>query len=119
MVAVTHSKLSRQAGQLEDTLSVLNRLTTEAGTLLDVLGSQLHDLTTMTAPIRSRASALTVAQQNITAIKGNVDELLEHLDTSRRVRICSPLIIHTHLKQAHFHWVFSPIISVGIMPSPS
>jgi len=51
-----------------------------------MLGGRLSDLGRVTAPIHSRATALTAAQRNIAAAKEAVDSLLEHLDTSRRVR---------------------------------
>ena len=60
-------------------------MTSEAGGLLDSLGASLDSLSTLTAPIHSRATALTVAQRNIAATKGEVDALLEHLGTPRRV----------------------------------
>ena len=62
----------------------MSRLTNEAGALLDVLGGSLHQLGALTAPIHSRATALTAAQRNIAATKGEVDALLEHLDNARR-----------------------------------
>lgn len=65
---------------------MLNRLTSESVALLDVLGSSLAHLADVTAPIHCRATALTSAQQHIAATKEAVDKLLEHLDTSRRVR---------------------------------
>jgi hypothetical protein len=67
-------------------LQVLDRLSSESSQLLDVLGATLHELTGLTAPIHSRATALTQAQRNIAAANAAVDELLDHLDTSRRVR---------------------------------
>jgi hypothetical protein len=63
----------------------LGRLTDEAGTLLDVLGGSLGQLGALTAPIHSRATALTAAQRNVAATKAEVDSLLDHLDTARRV----------------------------------
>lgn len=63
----------------------LSRLTNEASTLLDILGDSLGQLGGLTAPIHSRATALTAAQRNVAATKGEVDVLLEHLETSRRV----------------------------------
>lgn len=66
---------------------VLDRLTKESVQLLNVLDSSLTHLSEVTAPIHSRATALTAAQHNIAGTKEAVDKLLEHLDTSRRVRI--------------------------------
>jgi hypothetical protein len=66
-------------------LQVLDRLSNESSQLLDVLGHTLHELTGLTAPIHSRATALTQAQRNIAAANAAVDELLDNLDTSRRV----------------------------------
>jgi hypothetical protein len=74
-----------QLGQLEAALSVLNRVTSEEGALLDLLATSLVDLTELTAPIQRRATALTTAHDNIAATKRAVDTLLDHLDTSRRV----------------------------------
>jgi hypothetical protein len=51
-----------------------------------VLGSSLADMGRLTAPIHSRATALTAAAANIAAAQGAVAALLQHLDTSRRVR---------------------------------
>eukprot|EP00877_Chromochloris_zofingiensis_P001608 jgi/Chrzof1/11448/Cz05g37010.t1 len=79
-------KLVRKTDQLDSTLLLLDRLTTEAGQLLEVLGTSLHQLTVLTAPVHSRATALTHAQQNIASTKQAVDELVQHLDTSRRVQ---------------------------------
>jgi hypothetical protein len=89
-------KLGKKADHLKDTLKVLDRLTDEAGQLLDSLGAGLAHLNDLTAPIKSRASALTVAQANIAAAKGRVDELVEHVSTSRRVS-SSPI---THVASA-------------------
>jgi len=44
-------------------------------------GHVLYDLTNQTAPIRSRATALTAAQRNIAAAKESVDQLLDHMGT--------------------------------------
>jgi hypothetical protein len=68
---------------------VLDRLSNESSQLLDVLGHTLHELTGLTAPIHSRATALTQAQRNIAAANAAVDELLDNLDTSRRVSAAS------------------------------
>jgi hypothetical protein len=81
----------QKAAQLAHTLGLVDRLTTEADQVLDSLGHSLHELTALTAPIHARATALTDAQRNIAATKAAVGELLEHLDTSRRVgcaRVC-------------------------------
>lgn len=85
-------KLVRKTDQLDSTLLLLDRLTTEAGQLLEVLGTSLHQLTVLTAPVHSRATALTHAQQNIASTKQAVDELVQHLDTSRRVSGYTPKI---------------------------
>lgn len=82
---------SRKAGFVQDRLQVLDRLSVESSDLLNVLGQTLHQLTALTAPIHSRATALTNAQQNIAAAKQAVDQLLEHLETSRRVSAARPL----------------------------
>jgi hypothetical protein len=74
-------------------VQVLNRLTNESVQLLDVLGGSLAQLSQVTAPIHSRATALTAAQRNIAAAKDSVDKLLEHLDTSRRVS--NPIFLGT------------------------
>ncbi|GBG00340.1 hypothetical protein Rsub_13072 [Raphidocelis subcapitata] len=84
-MAAAEQRLGTRVEALGDMLSVLSRLTSEAGGLLDSLGASLDSLGTLTAPIHSRATALTVAQRNIAATKGEVDALLEHLDTPRRV----------------------------------
>lgn len=78
---------------------VLDRLTNESVQLLDVLGQTLHELTELTAPIHSRATALTNAQANINAGNQAVDELLEHLDTSSRVS--SVQLTYTRTTHAH------------------
>jgi hypothetical protein len=64
---------------------VLNRLSNESVQLLELLGGNLAQLAQVTAPIHSRARALTAAQHNIAAAKDSMDKLLQHLDTSRRV----------------------------------
>ncbi|KAI8467925.1 MAG: Cullin repeat-like-containing domain protein [Monoraphidium minutum] len=78
-------KLSQRVEALDDMLGVLGRLTREAGALLDVLGGSLGHLGALTAPIHSRATALTAAQRNVASTKAEVDALLDHLDTARRV----------------------------------
>ena len=78
-------QIGKKTDYLRDTLGVLDRLTDETGQLLDSLGRTLYDLNHLTAPIKSRASALTVAQTNIVAAKSRVDELVDHVSTSRRV----------------------------------
>jgi hypothetical protein len=96
-------KLGRKADQLQDTLGLLDRLTTEAGQLLDALGQSLYELTDLTAPIHARATALTAAQANVAETKKAVDELLEHLDTSRRVRCHGPKQAHACLRLCPLH----------------
>lgn len=71
---------------------VLGRLSAESCALLDALGASLHELTGLTAPIHCRATALTQAQRNISAANAAVDELLDNLDTSRRVRLLGAVI---------------------------
>jgi hypothetical protein len=84
--SVALDKLERKADHLKETLNVLDRLTGEAGQLLDVLGHTLYELGKLTAPINQRATALTIAQTNVAASKQQIDELLDNIDTSRRVR---------------------------------
>ncbi|KIZ02022.1 Exocyst complex component 7 [Monoraphidium neglectum] len=84
-MAMATERLGQRVEALGDMLSVLGRLTDEAGTLLDVLGGSLGQLGALTAPIHSRATALTAAQRNVAATKAEVDSLLDHLDTARRV----------------------------------
>ena len=94
-------KLERKADHLKDTLNVLDRLTGEAGQLLDVLGHTLYELGKLTAPINQRATALTIAQTNVAASKQQIDELLENIDTSRRV--CLPPLMLYCLQKAKAH----------------
>lgn len=84
--AASAPKLPGKAGIVDERLQVLNRLASESVALLDVLGGSLAQLSAVTAPIHSRATALTAAQRNIGSAKESVDKLLEHLDTSRRVQ---------------------------------
>lgn len=51
--------------------------------MLDVLGGSLGTLGALTAPIHSRAAALSAAQVHIAGTKGEVDALLEALDAAR------------------------------------
>ncbi|WIA09825.1 hypothetical protein OEZ85_009200 [Tetradesmus obliquus] len=83
---VGDTRLSKKAGYIHDRLQVLGRLSAESCALLDALGASLHELTGLTAPIHCRATALTQAQRNISAANAAVDELLDNLDTSRRVQ---------------------------------
>lgn len=77
---------SRRAAFVGERLAVLQRLSSESVELLDVMDSTLADLSTLTAPIHSRATALTAAQRNIAVAVAALDELMQHLATPRRVR---------------------------------
>jgi len=85
-------RVSRKAGQLEQTLVLFGRLSSEAGNLLMHLSQQMEELTSHTAPIHERAAALSTAQLNVDATKASVDRLLDSLDVSRRVsnQMCWP-----------------------------
>lgn len=76
---------NRKADFISNRLQVLDRLTSESVELLGTLGAHLQEVGSITSPIHSRTTALTGAQRNIAAAKQAVDELLEHLETSRRV----------------------------------
>eukprot|EP00879_Flechtneria_rotunda_P025217 GHRR01026787.1.p1 GENE.GHRR01026787.1~~GHRR01026787.1.p1 ORF type:complete len:607 (+),score=217.54 GHRR01026787.1:931-2751(+) len=85
-MAIAATLSSKKAAYIKDRLKVLDRVTNESVQVLDVLGHTLYELTNITAPIRSRATALTAAQRNIAGTKAALDELLDHLNTGRRVQ---------------------------------
>eukprot|EP00775_Hariotina_reticulata_P010615 gene10615-10773_t len=78
--------LSKRVSFINERLQVLDRLSDESVQLLDVLGHSLYEVSNLTAPIHMRATALTSAQRNIAAAKDAVDQLIEHVGTSRRVQ---------------------------------
>lgn len=80
-------RASKRVSFINERLQVLDRLSNESVQLLDVLGHSLYEIANLTAPIHMRATALTSAQRNIAAAKDAVDQLIQHMGTSRRVCI--------------------------------
>ena len=64
----------------------LQELTKEACTVLDSYCAQVNVLDNLLAPVASRTLALSQARQNIKKARERAEEVLDHLDTSRKVR---------------------------------
>jgi hypothetical protein len=92
--------LAANAEQLSTSVQLHLRLALEQGGVLQALLDQLGQLSAQLAPIHERATALTEAEQNITATRSSVDELLRHIETSRQVRTL-PGRLWVVLTQAH------------------
>jgi hypothetical protein len=54
--------------------------------ILNELEDQLGELARVTQPIYTRTRALTWARENIKKVQQRADEVLEHIDVSRKVR---------------------------------
>ena len=64
----------------------VQELTKEACTVLDSYCAQVNVLDNLLAPVASRTLALSQARQNIKKARERAEEVLDHLDTSRKVR---------------------------------
>ncbi len=74
------------AAQLRADLALLEASTREAAQLLDLAAWRLGELDRGSAPLTSKTRTLTRAKESISAAKARSEEVLEHLDASRRVR---------------------------------
>lgn len=74
------------AAQLRADLALLEASTREAAQLLDLAAWQLGELDRGAAGLTSKTRTLTRAKESISAAKARSEEVLEHLDASRRVR---------------------------------
>lgn len=74
------------AAQLRADLALLEASTREAAQLLDLAAWQLGELDRGTAALTSKTRPLARAKESIAAAKARSEEVLEHLDASRRVR---------------------------------
>lgn len=78
-------QLSRRAGHLDEDLVTIDAVSNEAGDVLAALCSKLRHLSNITAPIHTKAKALTTAQQNMKATKELADALVQNLDKARKL----------------------------------
>ncbi|GLC40352.1 hypothetical protein PLESTB_001679800 [Pleodorina starrii] len=77
--------LAEQAEQISTALQLHARLSSEGDVVLRSLQEKLSELNRKLAPIHERATALTWAEENITLAKAETNELLQHIDASRKV----------------------------------
>uniref|UniRef100_A0A061RPB9 Exocyst subunit exo70 family protein n=2 Tax=Tetraselmis sp. GSL018 TaxID=582737 RepID=A0A061RPB9_9CHLO len=78
-------RFALRAKTLRERLQQNQVVTGEAASILVEFEDQLASLCRATEPIRTRTQALTRAQLNIERIQAHAEELLEHLDVSRKV----------------------------------
>lgn len=78
--------LQDTADRLETAMHNNKLLGKQSSSVLGQLQSSLLQMSKTVAPIHERATQLTWAQQNITSTRAATEELLQCLDTSRRVR---------------------------------
>ncbi|KAL4444856.1 hypothetical protein ABPG77_003906 [Micractinium sp. CCAP 211/92] len=74
------------AAQLRADLALLEASTREAAQLLDLAAWRLGELDRGSAPLTSKTRTLTRAKESISAAKARSEEVLEHLDASRRLQ---------------------------------
>lgn len=67
-------------------LALLDSSAKEAASLLDLASWQLGELARQAFPMTGKTLALTRAKENIAAAKQRSEEVLEHLDASRKVQ---------------------------------
>lgn len=77
--------MAEAAAALRADLALLDTGTKEAAALLDLVAWQLGELGRQAAPMTSKTLALARARQNIQAARAASEEVLEHLDASRKV----------------------------------
>eukprot|EP00873_Tetraselmis_striata_P012678 jgi/Tetstr1/432942/TSEL_022280.t1 len=78
-------ELAARLAALEDNLQQSDLLTGTAVGILDELEGQLTELARVTRPIYTRTQALTWARGNIKQVQRRADEVLQHMDVSRKV----------------------------------
>lgn len=93
--------VASQAEQLASAIQLQARLGSEGSAVLKVLDQRLAGLNKQLAPIHDRATTLTWAEQNINRAKAATDELLQFLDTSRKVLARRPQL---YVPPATDHW---------------
>ncbi len=81
--------VAEAAAQLRTELHLLDASTREAASLLDLASWQLGELDRGSTAMTARTAALVRAQQAISAAKQRSEEVLEHLDASRKVGAAS------------------------------
>eukprot|EP00198_Chlamydomonas_reinhardtii_P013432 XP_001702769.1 component of the exocyst complex [Chlamydomonas reinhardtii] len=77
--------LAEHADQLSSAIQLRGNLAGESVLVLRALQDKLAELNAKLAPIHERATALTWAEDNITKAKLATDELLRHIDVTRKV----------------------------------
>ena len=80
-------------------LAHLQELTKEACTVLDSYCAQVNVLDNLLAPVASRTLALSQARQNVKKARERAEEVLDHLDTSRKVRAGAALLLEGVLRE--------------------
>jgi exocyst complex protein 7 len=80
------ASVAEAAAQLRADLQLLDASTKEAAALLDLASWQLGELGRAAAPMTSKTLALARAKENISAAKQRSEEVLEHLDASRKMQ---------------------------------
>jgi len=85
MIAHSVDTIAARTLLLQDTLQQSQLLADDAEATLNELEDQLMDLRQATTPIYTRTQALTWARENIEKVRCRADNILEHLDLSRKV----------------------------------
>jgi hypothetical protein len=85
--------LSLSAAQLRESLQLCQSVTQEASQLLDLCSAHLKDLDRAVQPMTKRTLALSKARENVKKAMERAEEVLDHLDASRKVehaasRVC-------------------------------
>lgn len=76
---------SEAAAALRADLELLDASTREAASLLDLAAWQLGELDRQGQALTGQTLALATARANIQAARASAEEVLEHLDASRKV----------------------------------
>jgi hypothetical protein len=110
---------AQTSASLRADLALLSSTTKEAAALLDLASWQLGELGRQALPMTSKTHALTRAALNIAAAKQRSEEVLEHLDASRKVGGCGGAGVHTRaatLAGRCLHACPSPISQLTLCP---
>ena len=77
--------LSSRANQLRQSLDSSHKISQEACRVLDQYCNQLSDLERIVQPIVLKTQALTQIRENVKQARAKAEEVLDHLDASRKV----------------------------------
>lgn len=81
----TVQSLASRAEALRQSLDSSHQISQEACRVLDQYCSQLSELERIVQPVVFKTQALTQTRENVKQARAKAEEVLDHLDTSRKV----------------------------------